>query len=382
MSEADAAEWVQFFLRWHSTMIRMALEFGASHPDAEDAASAVTECVQRSWTHWQAADDKKSYLRTAIRHELYRSGRKHVARQARELRWTGDSPSSTHDSIADGELDGVRQALAIATPRQREVLAWLILAQQAGWDVKDIAARLGVHPSTIRRHRQNARETLAPFLIGNGHELRRWLRAAERIHEDFHRGTANPFGPRPDILEAWEMTREWELDPGRGTKVVQLDRDELRQRRAQSPVPGRSPILAELFDLAERNDLLAVVLDTDSIVLYRGGHPDALAAADRLGYQEAAAWNLYNAGVNAAGLAPILGRPATVNRFEHTFRDQARLCCLAIPVRTPAGEHITLNLTAATEALTSVPRAIHRQLHTIAQHLHRQLWTPPKEDRS
>jgi hypothetical protein len=184
----------------------------------------------------------------------------HAARQARELRWTGDKQLSTpDDSIADSdsdirELDGVRQVLAISTPRQREVLAWLILAQQAGWDVKDIAAKLGIDPATIRRHRRNMRETLAPFLIGNGHELRRWLRAAERIHEDFHRGTANPFGPRPVILDAWKRTRKWKLDPGRGTKVVQLDRDRLHQRRAQSLISRRSPILAELFDLTEPQD--------------------------------------------------------------------------------------------------------------------------------
>jgi transcriptional regulator of acetoin/glycerol metabolism len=131
-----------------------------------------------------------------------------------------------------------------------------------------------------------------------------------------------------------------------------------------------------LVDLAGRNELLAVVLDADNIVLHRGGHDNALAAADRLGYVEGACWNLDHAGVNAAGLAPIFGRPTTVNRWEHTFPDQHGLCCLAIPIRIPNGRHVTLNLTATNDTLTSMPRAIQRQLHTMAQRLHRQLWTP------
>jgi hypothetical protein len=70
----------------------------------------------------------------------------------------------------------------------------------------------------------------------------------------------------------------------------------------------------------------------------------------------------------------MLGRPATVNRFEHTFPDQHRLCCLAMPIRTPDGGHITLNLTATTDALTKVPVAIRRHLHIVAHRLHHQLW--------
>lgn len=380
MSTAENAARAEFFRQSYPKMVKIGQALGASRADAEDAASAVNECIQRSWTHWAAVENKNGYLRTAVGHELDRIRQRRTAQQTREARWAQDILRSTpRDSVVDSddhirELDGVRQILAIASQRQREILAWLYLGQQAGWETNDIAHALGICPDTIRRHRQNARRTLAPVLTGNGHEHRRWKRAGERIHEDFYRGCTNPFGPRPIILDAWKFTRERGLNPERGTEVVLLDPSKLRQRRQQCPIPTTS--LAELVDLAARNELLAVVLDTDNIVLHRGGHHDALAAADRLGYLEAACWNLNYAGVNAAGLAPILGRPTTVNRWEHTFPDQHGLCCLAIPLRIPHGGHLTLNLTATTDALTSIPGAIQRQLLTMAHRLHKQLWTP------
>jgi transcriptional regulator of acetoin/glycerol metabolism len=136
----------------------------------------------------------------------------------------------------------------------------------------------------------------------------------ERIHENFHSGHTSPFGPRPIIMDAWTLLRERGLNPKLGTQVVILDQSELQQRRQQSPIPTGSPILAELVDLATRNELLAVILDTQNIVLHRGGHHNALAAADQFGFVDGACWDLNHAGVNAAGLAQILGTPITVNR--------------------------------------------------------------------
>ncbi|RSM79998.1 helix-turn-helix transcriptional regulator [Kibdelosporangium aridum] len=385
MSRANAADWEEFFRQWYPVMVRMGLAGGAGHSDAYDIASAVAICVWRSWTRWIAVEDKdkRRYLHTAVVRELARTRKKRAGQHERESRWGLDPLRPTpYDSAAGShgnvdQLDGVREAMAILTPRQREVLVLLYIGQLVGWDVKDIADALGIHPDTIRRHRQNMRRSLVSFVGGNGHEHRRWLRAGERLHEDFHRGgQPSPLGLRPIILDAWNLAQERGLDPDRGTEVVLLDPSDLRQRREQSPIPARSPVLSELVDLAARHELLAVVLDADSIVLHRGGHRKALAAADRLGYVEGVCWDLDHAGVNAVGLARILGRPVTVNRFEHTFPDQHRLCCLAMPIRTPDSGHIILNLTTTTDALTKVPVAIHRQLHVLAHRLHRQLWAP------
>ncbi|OXM42482.1 hypothetical protein [Amycolatopsis alba] len=372
------AERTEFFELWYPKMIGMGLAAGARHADAEDAASAVAFCVLRSWERWTAVEKKYCYLRTAVKHELDTTRKRRAARLARETRWVRNLLQPGRDSAADSyhrarEPESVRQALAISPRRQREILAWLCLRRQAGWDVKDVADALGISQDTLRRHRQNARRTLEPFLVGDGHEHRRWLRAGERVHEDFHRGHANLLAPRPVILDAWRLARERGLNPERGTEAVLVDADELRQRRRNSPLPA----LAALTDLAARNELLAVVLDADDIVLHRGGHRSALAAADRLGYLEGACWNLDRAGVNAAGLAPIVGGQVTVNRWEHTFPDQHGLCCTAIPIRVPHGGHITLNLTATADSLATLPRAVQHQLNTMAQRLHRQLWTPP-----
>jgi RNA polymerase sigma factor (sigma-70 family) len=371
----------EFFKRWYRTMVRMGLALGAGQLDAEDAASAVALQVIRSWSHWTAAKKQYSYLHKAMRNELRKTMRKQSTRQEVQSRWAHDvrwfePGDSTADAYARArESDGVRQCLAITTQRQRQILAWLCLRQQAGWRVADIADALGITRATIRAQRRFARNTLEPLLLGDEREHRQWLRAGERIHADFHRGRTGPFAPRPIIRRAWTLLREFGVPPEHSTQITVLGRSELQERRQQSPIPASSPVLAELADLATRNGLLAVVLDAQGTVLRRRGDNDALAAADQLGFVDGACWDLHHAGVNAAGLAQILGAPATVNRWEHSSPDQHGLCCVAIPVRIPHHRHITINVTATADVLTSVPRAIHPQLHTIARRLHQQMRT-------
>jgi len=379
MSRVDDAAFGEFFTQWYPRMVRIGLGFGASRLDAEDAASVVAIRIWRSWQDWTSVEHRDAYLSKAMINELSRAWKKRAAQRVGEMQWTQDMRwFEPRDTAADAydrvrELDGVHEWLAIAPQRQREIMTWLYLRQRAGWQVAEIATALGISPATIRSQRRHVRRLLEPFLVGEGHEHRRWLRAGERIHQDFHSGHAGPLGPRPIILDAWTLLRKHGLQPERGTRVVILDQSELQQRRQQSQIPAGSPVLAELNDLAVRNGLLAVVLNDHSHVLHRGGHRNALAAADRLGFVDGACWDLRHAGVNAAGLVQILGVPVTVNRWEHSYPDQHGLNCIAIPLRIPHGGHITVNLTTTDPGLTSVPQAIHHQLHTIALRLYQQL---------
>ncbi|WP_433264599.1 hypothetical protein ACQPZF_35515 [Actinosynnema sp. CS-041913] len=371
--------WAEFFVCWHPKMVVMGLQAGAARPEAEDAAGAVAVRVMQSWSRWVAVRHQDAYLRRAVVREVVGARRKQAARRTGEARWARDGLwSGPRDPVTDAcergcELDVVRQCLAIAPERRRDVLAWLFFGRPPGWTVADIAAELGICPATVRCQRRHARRDLAPFLLGDGHERRAWLRAGQRVHETFRAGGAGPLTPRPVIADGWARLNEDGLTPDRGTLVELLDRDELERRRRLSPLPAGSPVVAELIDLATRNELLAVVLDSDDMVLHRGGHRDALAAADRLGFLDGACWDGDHAGVTAAGLARSLGAPVTVNRWEHYFPDQHGLCCVAIPVPLAAGGHVTLNLTAAADSLTTVPRAVHRMLDILARRLRKEL---------
>ncbi len=378
MSGVDGSAYAEFFTRWYPRMVGIGLRAGVGRPDAEDAAGAVAMSVWRSWSRWIAVENKSAYLRTAVVNELGRTLKKQAARRAGERRWARDRWPEPRDSAADAhdrgrELEGVRECLDISPQRQREVLAWLCLRQRAGWPVAEVAEALGIRPATVRCQRRHARRSLEPFLLGEGHEHRRWLRAGQRIHESFAGGDTGLSMPRPVIGDAWTLLRDGGLTPDRGTRVELLDQDELAWRRHRSPIPVDSPILAELVDLATRNELLAVVLDSRLTVLHRGGHRDALAAADRLGFVDGACWDLAHAGVTAAGLAGHLGAPVAVNRWEHYFPDQHGMCCVAIPVPTPDGGHVTINLTSTADSLTTVPLALHRMLDILALRLRKQL---------
>jgi DNA-binding CsgD family transcriptional regulator len=186
----------------------MGLALGAGKAQAEDAASVVVLGVRRSWTGWAAAENEQGYLRKAVRYELGKIGKRRVAEQVRELRYARELlPAGRRND--SHELVGVRQALTIMTPRQREIIGWLYVGQLMGWDPRDIADELDIHPDTIRRHRKNVRDVLGPVLTGGDDRLR--LRAAQRAHEAWHRGEPSPFGPRPTILKGWMRAHELKL---------------------------------------------------------------------------------------------------------------------------------------------------------------------------
>ncbi|MFC5057351.1 hypothetical protein [Saccharothrix xinjiangensis] len=286
-----------------------------------------------------------AYLRKAVVNELGRTSRRQAARRLAETRWAWDAiRDRPRDSVADTyehacESDGVTQCLTTLPDRRRQVLEWLYLAQVAGWRPADIARELRLRPATIRCQRRHARRDLTPFLFGAEHEHRRWLRHGQRVHETFGDGVGGRALPRPVIADGWTRLRAGGLKPDRGTLVELVDPDELRQRRA--PAGAGWPVIAAMIDLAARNDLPAVVVDADQVVLHRGGHRGAMAAADRVGFVEGARWDLAHAGLTAVGLARALGAPATVNRWEHYFPDQHGLCCVAIPAPVEGGRHIT-----------------------------------------
>lgn len=347
--------------------------------DVDDVVQSVSAGILRSWAGWAAAPNKDAYLRTTVRNNAGTWHKATVARGQRECSpidpdalptLPADDPSRR--ACVACELDVVRELLEIAPRRQRDVLMALYDCDRRRGQIAAVAAGLGLRPDTIRRQRQCAREKLGPFLTGEGHDLRRWRRAGENAHEDFRLGRVGTVVPRPVIHDAWTSLRSRGVDPDRGTQVVLLDRDELRRRREQCGISG-SLVAREFDDFAARNELLAVVLDDECVVLHRGGDRATLAAADVLGFVDGACWSLEKAGVTAAGLARRMCVPMTVNGWEHYFSDQHGLSCVSIPVHGPFGVY-TVNLTTAAGAI-SVPRATHQGLHGIALRLGRQLWS-------
>lgn len=365
MSRPDHVAFAEFYLQRYQRLLRSFIGQGANLSDVEDAAQAV---FMRTFGRRAELRHPDAYLRQAMKNELAATAQRQRGDAARSVDWTGRHVArSAADIYHLGEADIVRECLTILPRRQREIMAWLY----EGYRPDEVVDALGGPPSTIRSHRRHARKSLEPFVAGDGHELRRWMRSGERLHEAFHRGEQLPAAPRPVIGWAWQLAKNLGIDPEHGAETTTLSRDEVARRRRQSPVAACRWVLSALTKLAEATGQMMIIVDGDSVVLWRGGSRNVLDAADQLGFVEGAHWGMEHAGVNGIALALMIGTTVTVNRWEHSVQTHHGLSCVASPVPDPQTRRpaCVLNLTG-TQA--TVHPALKRQVDTIALRLHQQ----------
>jgi RNA polymerase sigma factor (sigma-70 family) len=358
----------EFFTQMYQKLVMSSVRAGASLSDAEDATQAV---FMRTLERWTNVQNPHAYFRQAVSNELAAIVKRQHGDLARTVGWASQRVElSAADVYHRGEADIVRDCLTILSRRQRELVAYLY----EGYRPHEIADTLGVLPSTVRSNRRHAHQTLTPFVTGDEHELRRWMRSGERVYEAFHRGETLPLAPRKVIGWAWKLAKDLQVDPKRSTEVATLSQDEVIRRRRESPVAACSWVLNAMVDLAEATEHMMVITDADSTVLWRGGARKIQDAADVLGFVQGANWDLAHAGVNGISLASIIGTTVAVSRWEHYCSSQHGLSCVAAPVRDPHDGRVwcVLNLTGTQPA---VHHAIRCQVDTIALRLHQQLRT-------
>ncbi|MGH3791218.1 MAG: sigma factor-like helix-turn-helix DNA-binding protein [Pseudonocardiaceae bacterium] len=236
-----------------------------------------------------------------------------------------------------------------------------------GFGTKDIADQLNMQEATARSHLRHGRKTLRGLVGANEQELH--FRAGERLWEAFQNGDPLPAIPRPVILTGWNLARDLNVPPECGRQVEPLGRDEVRRRRHNSPLIACSAVLHALTELGDATNQMMVVVDSDGVVLWRGGTRRVLRLADDVGFIEGALWDLEHAGVNGIALALTTKQTVTVCKWEHYVQAQHGLSCVAAPVRSASNGRVlcVLNLTGTEPAINP---AIRREIDTMAIRLY------------
>ncbi|MFD1658806.1 GAF domain-containing protein [Streptomyces caeni] len=149
-------------------------------------------------------------------------------------------------------------------------------------------------------------------------------------------GQRTPVPPRPVIGASWGRMLRSGVDPDHDVRAAPLGRDEVEQRRRDSPMRPVLPVLREsLLSVADVTEHIMVVADADSRVLWREGSPRVLRQADRLGLEPGAHWGEEVVGTNGVGTSVATRRPVQVFASEHFVRSHASWTCAGAPVTDP-----------------------------------------------
>ncbi|MGW2614997.1 GAF domain-containing protein [Streptomyces sp. NPDC001500] len=142
--------------------------------------------------------------------------------------------------------------------------------------------------------------------------------------------------PRPVIEQSWERMLRSGVDPDHDFRSGLLSSDEVRRRRAQSPLREVLPVLREgLLSVADVAHHIMVVADEEGRVLWREGCNPVLRKADGLGFELGADWGEAVVGTNGVGTPAVVRRPVQVFASEHFVRSHAAWTCAGAPITDP-----------------------------------------------
>ncbi|MFZ4843763.1 GAF domain-containing protein [Mycetocola saprophilus] len=139
------------------------------------------------------------------------------------------------------------------------------------------------------------------------------------------------------VRQSWSRSAAHRVDPAGGPGRRLLDPDELRDRRAASPLTGLIPIARALLlgENARDGDALVALGDADGTLLWVEGDHDLRAAAESMSFLPGTDWSEAAVGTSAPGTALALERPVRVHHGEHFARSARSWSCLAVPLRDP-----------------------------------------------
>ncbi|MFI6376594.1 RNA polymerase sigma factor [Streptomyces sp. NPDC050546] len=161
----------RFFMAHYDDLVAMATHMVAG--DVHQAEELVADAFVQALQGWERLDNPRTWLvaviaRNAIKRSRRLRGRlpKLARIWATERTVTGNDPAA----VVERQEDYVRvmEALAGLPGRQRTIA---VLCWCEGWSQKDIAAEIGVAPSTVAQHLARAQAKMRRTFGERGQEL-------------------------------------------------------------------------------------------------------------------------------------------------------------------------------------------------------------------
>ncbi|MGI5369824.1 hypothetical protein C9J60_10020 [Streptomyces sp. A244] len=170
MSDPLAA-FERFFMAHYDDLVVMATHMVAG--DVHQAEELVADAFVQALKGWHRIDNPRTYLVAVIARKAIKRSRRLRARRPKLARvWatertvTGSDPAA----VVERQEDYVRvmEALAELPGRQRTIA---VLRWCEGWPQKDIAAEIGIAPSTVGQHLARAQAKMRRAFGERGQEL-------------------------------------------------------------------------------------------------------------------------------------------------------------------------------------------------------------------
>lgn len=141
----DRDDFQHFVVARYPQLVRAAVLFGCSRPDAEDAVQDALVRCYASWGRVRAAEDRDAYVYRVLVNGITRGRRR---------RWRGEVPHEVlpepagQDPVADlPQAAAVRAGLARLSLEQRQVL---VLRYFVDLSEAQIASVLAIAPGTVK----------------------------------------------------------------------------------------------------------------------------------------------------------------------------------------------------------------------------------------
>ncbi|MGH2964653.1 MAG: GAF domain-containing protein [Solirubrobacterales bacterium] len=168
----------------------------------------------------------------------------------------------------------------------------------------------------------------------------RWARLLRRAHELALSKGRPPSILRDVVASSWTRAARAGVDPD-GPAPKMLDAPETAQALAQHPVSHLLPLIeGMLSEATEEARYFAVLSDAEGVLLWAGGHPEALQIAIAPGFLPGHLCSEGAVGTNAVGTALELDHPVQIFSAEHFNRRLHGWTCSAAPIHDPETHEI------------------------------------------
>ncbi|MCU7726445.1 sigma-70 family RNA polymerase sigma factor [Actinoplanes sp. KI2] len=152
----------EFFRRSAARIVLFLIKIGASREEAEDS---VQEAMASAYLKWHEIDHPEAWVRLVAERNFIAAAERARSASFKAVRggWCADRGQTDVDLTEFDEEQRVVLSLIRSLPyQQRRAMAWYY----DGFEVREIATRLGKSEATVRSHLRHAR-----------HQLRRKLNA-------------------------------------------------------------------------------------------------------------------------------------------------------------------------------------------------------------
>lgn len=168
----------------------------------------------------------------------------------------------------------------------------------------------------------------------------RW-RSNARAHELFLGSHDGHHDVRPLVLDSWQRSAAFHVDPDQTGAPVVLTGDALMAARATHPLEKVMPVARRLLvDDAADAGVIVVVGDAEGRILWAEGDSQLCRQAENVHLMAGASWREDTIGTNAIGTSLVVGETVQVFGSEHFARSVQPWSCTAAPIRDPRSSEV------------------------------------------